>query len=125
MAHVILAGFMGTGKSTVGRLLADRMGCPFIDCDEEIEAVAKKPISGIFAESGEDAFRALESRVLSTLLRRDETSIIALGGGALTSRGEPVVSQTLRTGDLSRCRSCRDLSTGEGSSGKTTLVKGG
>lgn len=85
MTHLILAGFMGTGKSTVGRLLASRLGCPFIDCDEEIEAVAAKKIPQIFAESGEEAFRALESRVLRSLLRREEFSVLALGGGTLSS----------------------------------------
>jgi 3-dehydroquinate synthase len=85
MTHLILAGFMGTGKSTVGRLLADRLQRPFVDCDVEIEAVAAKRISDIFAEAGERAFRALETRVLQSLLRREEPMILALGGGALCS----------------------------------------
>ncbi|MHB9131423.1 MAG: 3-dehydroquinate synthase [Armatimonadota bacterium] len=84
MAHLILAGFMGTGKSTVGRLLADRLHCPFVDCDTAIETVAAKPISRIFAEEGESAFRALESRMLASLLQK-ESSVLALGGGALSS----------------------------------------
>lgn len=84
MTHLILTGFMGTGKSTVGRALAARMRLPFSDCDAEIEAVAAKPISRIFAEDGERAFRTLESRVLASLLN-NESSVIALGGGTLCS----------------------------------------
>ncbi len=85
MTHLILAGFMGTGKSTVGRLLADRLHCPFIDCDAEIESIARKKIPQIFAEDGEISFRSLESRVLTTLMRREEPSVLALGGVALCS----------------------------------------
>jgi len=84
MTHLILAGFMGTGKSTVGRALAEQLRLPFVDSDERIEAVAAKPISQIFADDGEEAFRALETRVLASLLK-EESSVLALGGGTLVS----------------------------------------
>jgi len=83
MTHLILAGFMGTGKSTIGRLLAERLRLPFIDCDTEIEAAAGKSIPEIFAAEGEAAFRALETQVLTRVLKGD-SAIMALGGGALT-----------------------------------------
>ncbi|MHB0939783.1 MAG: 3-dehydroquinate synthase [Armatimonadota bacterium] len=83
MTHLILAGFMGTGKSTIGRLLAERLRLPFIDVDTEIEAAAGKSIPAIFAADGETAFRALETQVLARLLKRD-SAVMALGGGALT-----------------------------------------
>jgi shikimate kinase len=85
MTHLILAGFMGTGKSTVGRLLANRLQCQFVDCDAEIERVSAKKITDIFAEDGEGAFRTLETRVLQGLLRREDPIVLALGGGALSS----------------------------------------
>jgi len=83
MTHLLLAGFMGTGKSTIGQLLAERLGLPFVDCDAAIEAAAGKPIPAIFATDGESAFRRLETEVLTRVLR-DDSSVVALGGGALT-----------------------------------------
>jgi shikimate kinase/3-dehydroquinate synthase len=84
MTHLILAGFMGTGKSTVGRLLAERLHLPFVDCDAEIEAAAGTSIPEVFARIGEHGFRALETEVLTALLQR-ESAVLALGGGALTT----------------------------------------
>jgi len=74
---------MGTGKSTVGRLLAKRLNLPFFDGDAVIEEVAGKSVPEIFAADGEAAFRALETQVLTRLLG-GESSVVALGGGALT-----------------------------------------
>ncbi|HEX2950890.1 MAG TPA: bifunctional shikimate kinase/3-dehydroquinate synthase, partial [Armatimonadota bacterium] len=85
MTHLILAGFMGTGKSTVGRLLAERLECPFVDCDAEIERIAAKGIPQIFQDEGEEAFRSVESRVLRSLLRNESPTVLALGGGTLAS----------------------------------------
>ncbi len=58
--NVVLVGFMGCGKSTVGRMLGDRLGRPFIDLDQEIEARADCTIAQVFAEHGEAGFRRLE-----------------------------------------------------------------
>jgi len=78
--NIILAGFMGTGKSTVGRALAGRLGWTFVDTDSVIEARAGKTIAQIFAEDGEPAFRALEAE-----LAREAAAwthrVIATGGG--------------------------------------------
>ena len=62
--NVVLTGFMGTGKSTVGRLLADRLGRPFVDIDAQIVAHAGCSIAKIFAERGENGFRTLEGEVI-------------------------------------------------------------
>ena len=80
--NVILVGYRGCGKSTIGRKLADRLWQTFVDTDELIVRRAGKPINRIFAEDGEPAFRDLESAVLREVLAADET-IIALGGGTV------------------------------------------
>ena len=59
-ARVVLVGFMGAGKSTVGPLLARRLGWDFLDLDDDIEAAAGRPVPEIFAKDGEAAFRAAE-----------------------------------------------------------------
>jgi len=76
---------MGTGKSSVSRLLAERLGYMRTDLDEEIERREGRSIASIFAGSGEPAFRELETRVLSELLTNRKQQIIATGGGAVLS----------------------------------------
>ena len=73
-----LSGFMGAGKSTVGKILSDILKCPFFDTDSEIEKRALMTISEIFAKKGECAFRDLETSVLMNL---PTFSVVALGGG--------------------------------------------
>src|SRR5262249_25682645 len=80
--NVILIGLRGTGKTTVARLLAERLSWPWFDADEEIEARAGKSIAGIFADDGEEAFRDWESRVVAELAARDGAGL-AWGGGAV------------------------------------------
>lgn len=80
---VFLTGFMATGKTTIGPLLAERLGMDFIDLDSYIEAHAGKTVAEIFAQEGEAGFRARETRALVVAASRD--GIIALGGGALLS----------------------------------------
>jgi shikimate kinase len=81
-SRVLLTGFMGAGKSTVGRLLAPRMNWGFLDLDEHIEATAGATAQSLFATLGEAAFRQLESDTLASSLDRSET-IIAVGGAAI------------------------------------------
>jgi shikimate kinase/3-dehydroquinate synthase len=76
---------MGAGKSTVGRLLAERLGRPFADADAELERRAGCSVRALFERDGESAFRALEETVTRDLLTRGDAPVIALGGGALTS----------------------------------------
>ena len=78
--NIILTGFMGTGKSTVGRIIADRLGLAFVDTDAVIER-DHGPIREIFASSGESRFRELERTLLADLSARAETMVIATGGG--------------------------------------------
>lgn len=74
-------GYMGAGKSTVGRVLAEKLGLKFYDLDAEIEAQTGHSIAEIFANKGEIHFRRLESTLLVQLLAKAETAVIALGGG--------------------------------------------
>lgn len=84
-SNIVLIGFMGCGKSTVGRELHTMLGYPLVDTDTVVEERAGKPISRIFADEGEEAFRDLESGVLRDLAA-DTTHphIIATGGGIVT-----------------------------------------
>lgn len=86
---VALTGFMGCGKSTVGRLLADALGCPFIDLDEAIVKKAGRPIPAIFEADGERGFRRLEKQVLEQTVAKyaENTAVLALGGGTVTVPG--------------------------------------
>lgn len=78
--HVILIGLPGAGKTTVGKMLADRLQAPFVDVDAVIVRREGKPITMIFAELGESAFRAIEAREVEASLAGDP-SVIAPGGG--------------------------------------------
>jgi len=81
-AHIVLVGFMGCGKSTIGRLLAQELDLEFVDVDTVIETNAEKSIKEIFAQHGEDHFRQLESIALNEVLNQKNIAIIATGGGA-------------------------------------------
>ncbi len=81
---IVLVGFMGAGKTTVGRLLAGRLGMDFIDVDEAIVAATGRSVAEIFTESGEAGFRELEAATIADLLT-GFPAVIALGGGALTN----------------------------------------
>jgi shikimate kinase len=97
MTKVVLIGPPGSGKSTLGRLLADRLGVAFRDTDEDVEAVAGKPVSDIFVEDGEEVFRELEARAVRQALAEHD-GVLSLGGGSVLSEetqellgGHPVV----------------------------------
>jgi shikimate kinase len=79
---VVLVGTMGAGKTTVGRLVADRLGVPFRDTDQDVEAVAGRSVPDIFIESGETEFRRLEAAAVAAALSGYD-GVLALGGGAL------------------------------------------
>ena len=93
MANIILTGFMGTGKTTVGKLLAQRLAYKFVDTDVIIEGRVGRSIAEIFAELGETAFRQMEAEVALELANRDEL-VISTGGrfmlydGNVTALGE-------------------------------------
>jgi shikimate kinase len=80
--NLLLIGYRGTGKTTLARRLALKLGWPWIDADVELELRAGKSIAAIFADEGEGGFRDLESAVLADLAERQRT-VIALGGGVV------------------------------------------
>lgn len=105
--NIVLTGFMGTGKSAVGRRLAEVLHAEFVDIDTLIAKRAGRSVQAIFAEQGEEAFRKLESEVIAEAANNDKT-VIATGGGALLnlknreilqSRGT-LVCLTARVGTL-------------------------
>jgi len=83
--HLALAGFMGSGKTTVGTVVAERLGRTFVDLDDEIERRAGSAIAELFSARGEAGFRELEEEVARDVLRDGEPAVIALGGGAVLS----------------------------------------
>jgi shikimate kinase len=80
--RIVLTGFMGSGKTTVGPLLARRLGWSFVDIDDVIEAEAGAPIAELFARHGEASFRDREHATIARLAANDAL-ILALGGGAI------------------------------------------
>lgn len=80
MKRIILIGFMGAGKTTLGKKIAKKMDLPFIDSDREIEERHQKSIGEIFTENGESFFRTLETDFITSLQTKDEF-VLATGGG--------------------------------------------
>jgi shikimate kinase len=80
---VVLVGLMGSGKTTVGRRLATRLGLPFVDADEAVEAATGRTVAELFAERGEDGFRDAEAEVLAGLLDDRQPLVLAAGGGVV------------------------------------------
>lgn len=91
--RIYLTGFMGSGKSTIGPLLADRLGYEFIDLDEAIERIAGKTVQSIFSSDGEVAFRRLEALKLRAV-SRTARAVISLGGGAVASEDNLYFAKT-------------------------------
>lgn len=92
---LILEGFMGSGKSAVGSMLALRLGLPFIDTDSEIEKRQSSSIADIFDRFGEEAFRQMETSMLQGLLLADTEAVISLGGGTPVRRANAPVIKSL------------------------------
>lgn len=86
---IALTGFMGSGKTSVGRLVADALGCPFLDLDEIIVKKAGRSIPEIFQADGEKGFRRLEKDALEKTVAKyaENTAVLALGGGTVTVPG--------------------------------------
>lgn len=94
--NIVLIGFMGSGKSTVGRELHHRLGYPLVDMDHVIEQRAGKPIAAIFADAGEAAFRDMETALLEEL--NDPAAprrIISTGGGVIGREGNRALLRQL------------------------------
>ncbi|MER7498474.1 shikimate kinase [Streptomyces pharetrae] len=105
---VVLVGPMGVGKSTVGRLLAERLGLGFRDTDDDVVAAESRTIAEIFAEGGEPYFRAVEKRAVRRALAEHD-GVLALGGGAILDpdtrallAGRPVVCLWMEADEAAR-----------------------
>ncbi len=105
MSKILLVGYMGAGKSTVGKQLADILGISFFDLDDVIENETKTTISELFASKGEVYFRKLEHEKLKDLLQGEGDFVLSLGGGTpcyannhLLLRGSGVTSVYLQAG---------------------------
>ena len=96
---IVLTGFMGTGKTVVGRRLAERLALPFIDLDDAIEAAASMAIPEIFASEGESGFRRRERELIASVANRG-SCVVATGGGAVL---DPENVRNLRTGAFLVC----------------------
>lgn len=92
---VFLLGFMGAGKTAVGRALAARLGCPFVDLDARVEAAAGRSIAELFANDGEAAFRRAELAALRQVIAelQGRPAVVALGGGAFL---QPEIASVVR-----------------------------
>jgi shikimate kinase len=84
--RVVLVGVPGAGKSTVGRLLAQRLGVGFRDTDRDVEAAAGKSVAEVFLDDGEETFRAAEAATVAGALA-EHGGVLALGGGAVLDAG--------------------------------------
>lgn len=98
MNHIIIEGFMGSGKSKVGRILAKNMGIPYIDVDKLITTKMNMSVNDIFERFGEPYYRAMEGFVLKQLLDEKKRSIICIGGGLATF--EPNVAYLKKLGKV-------------------------
>ncbi|MEO8800391.1 MAG: 3-dehydroquinate synthase [Polyangiaceae bacterium] len=86
MKSIVLSGFMATGKSTVGRALAARLGLTLVDTDDELAKLTKRSVPDLWREEGEARFRARERELVRTLLTSDTPRVIAFGGGTVTTK---------------------------------------
>lgn len=80
---VMLVGMMGAGKTTVGRLLADRWGWPYLDSDAEVEAATGHSVRELFESGGEEAYRPLESAALRAAVAGEGPAVVSVAGGAV------------------------------------------
>lgn len=95
--HIVLVGLMGSGKTTVGRKLANAIGRRFVDADDELEVRSGRPIADWFEKDGEDGFRRAEAELLADLLAEDEPMVLGSGGGVVVSEAN---RQRLRSDDV-------------------------
>ena len=84
--NLVLIGMMGSGKSTLGYLIAKKLDVLFIDIDRKIEEIEKMSISKIFKKHGEKYFRIIEEKITSEILKKNSRCVVSLGGGAFLNR---------------------------------------
>ena len=85
--RVLLVGMMGAGKTTVGRLLASRLHCRYLDSDQQVEARTGRTVAELFADGGEPAFRSFERDALADAVATDDSVVVAVAGGAVLDPG--------------------------------------
>jgi shikimate kinase len=95
--HVVLVGLSATGKTSIGKLVAQRLEMPFVDTDDAIEQRTDRSVRDLFASEGEPRFRHLEAEVVSSVLLSREPSVVATGGGAVVT---PSTRERLRAPDV-------------------------
>jgi shikimate kinase len=95
--HVFIVGMMGSGKTTIGRLLAERLGWRHLDSDEQVARDSGQTVPEIFAQRGEPAFRAAEARALAAAATNDTPTVISVAGGAVL---DPDNRHVLRRGGV-------------------------
>jgi shikimate kinase len=83
LAHYLLVGMMGAGKTTTGRRLAERLDWAYVDSDAQVEAMTGRGVAQLFAEEGEAFFRAAETQVLEEALASDRPQVVSVAGGAV------------------------------------------
>ena len=94
MKNIVLIGFMGSGKTTIGKALEKKTDMAFVDTDELIEAYEGCKISNIFADKGETYFRRLENETLKNLLASTDNKVISTGGGIVIDQANiPLLKQ--------------------------------
>ena len=123
MGHVWLIGMMGTGKTSVGAIVATELQIPFVDVDALIVEHENKSITEIFAD-GDSTFRDLESREIATLARRDSL-VVATGGGAVLDPANVVVMRSTGTTILLTADTEAISSRLEGSTDRPLLARSG
>jgi len=104
--RLVLVGMMGSGKSTVGRQLASRLGWAFLDSDAMVEASTGSTVAELFDSGGEASFRDEESRVLAEALASSRPAVVSAAGGSVLSEANRAMlaTQASRTGPRSRAR---------------------
>ncbi len=92
--RIVITGFMGAGKTTVARLVAERLACVFVDLDQFICEREKRTVAALIDEDGLTQFRRIETNALRDVLNKDSVRVLALGGGAWTiERNRQLISQ--------------------------------
>ena len=112
--RIYLTGFMGCGKTTVGRLLARRLGAPFVDLDDEVERRAGMTVREIFERQGEPAFRQMEAEALRGTLALPDV-VVAMGGGTMAFEANAAADRAraaCRSGSTPPSRRSRRASAG-------------
>jgi chorismate synthase len=120
--HVYLCGLPGAGKSTLAPRLAQLLGIPSVEVDEEIEKAAGRRVAEIFASDGEAGFRAREAEAIRAISRSSKPRVVSLGGGALTTRAVRLAVRA--TGHLVYLRAPRELCLERAASGERPLLAG-